>query len=190
MSRGTWGQANKLFHSSYGTLTLYGRPFQAASKQQNNTYIAAPQPRMNVSTRFRLIPVRSPLLGESHMLSFPPGTKMFQFPGCPLSILYIQMAVTGHYSRRVPPFGNLEIIACMQLPQAYRRLHVLHRHSAPRHPPDALYSLKNNTIKSPCSWMKSPNNINPFTTAVHTTHSAKQHQEIMQKLALPSVQKD
>ena len=110
------------------------------------------------------------------MLSFPPGTKMFQFPGCPLSILYIQMAVTGHYSRRVPPFGNLEIIACMQLPQAYRRLHVLHRHSAPRHPPDALYSLKNNTIKSPCSWMKSPNNINPFTTKLSTHSPSKQHQ--------------
>ena len=31
--------------------------------------------------RFGLFPVRSPLLGESHMMSFPPGTKMFQFPG-------------------------------------------------------------------------------------------------------------
>ena len=30
--------------------------------------------------RFGLIPVRSPLLGESLLLSFPAGTKMFQFP--------------------------------------------------------------------------------------------------------------
>jgi hypothetical protein len=30
---------------------------------------------------FRLIPVRSPLLRESRLLSFPPGTEMFQFPG-------------------------------------------------------------------------------------------------------------
>ena len=31
--------------------------------------------------RFRLVPVRSPLLGESRLLSLPPGTEMFQFPG-------------------------------------------------------------------------------------------------------------
>ena len=30
--------------------------------------------------RFRLFPVRSPLLGESLLFSFPAGTKMFQFP--------------------------------------------------------------------------------------------------------------
>ena len=28
-----------------------------------------------------LLPVRSPLLGESRLISFPPGTEMFQFPG-------------------------------------------------------------------------------------------------------------
>ena len=27
-----------------------------------------------------LVPVRSPLLGESLLISFPPGTEMFQFP--------------------------------------------------------------------------------------------------------------
>ena len=30
--------------------------------------------------RFRLLPVRSPLLGESLLFSLPTGTKMFQFP--------------------------------------------------------------------------------------------------------------
>ena len=34
---------------------------------------------------FRLIPFRSPLLGESHSLSSPPLTEMFQFSGLPLS---------------------------------------------------------------------------------------------------------
>ena len=33
------------------------------------------------SRRFGLFPFRSPLLGESRLLSFPPGTEMFQFPG-------------------------------------------------------------------------------------------------------------
>ena len=30
---------------------------------------------------FGLVPVRSPLLRESRLISFPPGTEMFQFPG-------------------------------------------------------------------------------------------------------------
>ena len=29
----------------------------------------------------RLVPFRSPLLWESRLISFPPGTEMFQFPG-------------------------------------------------------------------------------------------------------------
>ena len=34
--------------------------------------------------RFGLFPVRSPLLGESRLISFPLGTEMFQFPRLPL----------------------------------------------------------------------------------------------------------
>ena len=33
--------------------------------------------------RFRLFPFRSPLLGESRLISFPRGTEMFQFPRLP-----------------------------------------------------------------------------------------------------------
>ena len=32
------------------------------------------------AARFGLVPVRSPLLGKSRLLSFPGGTEMFQFP--------------------------------------------------------------------------------------------------------------
>ena len=35
-------------------------------------------------TRFRLFPFRSPLLRESLLISLPPGTEMFQFPGLAL----------------------------------------------------------------------------------------------------------
>ena len=37
-------------------------------------------PIMPKHERFGLFPVRSPLLGESLLFSFPAGTKMFQFP--------------------------------------------------------------------------------------------------------------
>ena len=65
---------------------------------------------------FRLFPVRSPLLGESRLISFPPATKMFQFAGLALTCLCVQQAVY-----RVAPFGNLRIYVCFQLPGAYRR---------------------------------------------------------------------
>ena len=32
-----------------------------------------------------LVPVRSPLLRESRLMSFPPGTEMFHFPGLALN---------------------------------------------------------------------------------------------------------
>ena len=35
--------------------------------------------------RFGLRPVRSPLLGASRLISLPPGTEMFQFPGFALA---------------------------------------------------------------------------------------------------------
>ena len=38
--------------------------------------------------RFGLVPVRSPLLGESLLFSLPGGTKMFQFP--PFASLHMQ----------------------------------------------------------------------------------------------------
>ena len=37
--------------------------------------------RCHRQPRFGLLRVRSPLLAQSLLLSFPPGTKMFQFPG-------------------------------------------------------------------------------------------------------------
>ena len=40
-------------------------------------------PREYFYSRFGLLRFRSPLLSESFLLSFPPGTKMFQFPGFP-----------------------------------------------------------------------------------------------------------
>ena len=43
-----------------------------------------------VMQRFRLFPVRSPLLGESRLISFPPDTEMFQFSGFASPALYIQ----------------------------------------------------------------------------------------------------
>ena len=45
------------------------------------SHVAVPQPRPCKHDRFGLAPVRSPLLRGSRLLSLPPGTEMFQFPG-------------------------------------------------------------------------------------------------------------
>src|SRR5213082_1901084 len=65
-----------------------------------------------------LAPVRSPLLRGSRLLSLPPGTEMFQFPGFASPL----REMIGPAADRVAPFGNPGITACLQLPQAYRSL--------------------------------------------------------------------
>jgi hypothetical protein len=71
---------------------------------------------------FRLFRVRSPLLAESNFLSFPGGTEMSHFPPLASTRLCIQRAMTGHDSRRVPPFGHPRVKACLRLTEAYRSL--------------------------------------------------------------------
>ena len=51
----------------YATVTLFGRPFQTVPLKP--PYLTG------------LFRGRSPLLAESRLISFPPGTEMFQFPG-------------------------------------------------------------------------------------------------------------
>jgi hypothetical protein len=91
--RGTWApEAGHGPHLGYGTLTRSGAPFQAlrlCSHAGPGASAAAPtpapQPQSTNASRlpgdwFRLLPVRSPLLRESLLLSLPTGTEMFQFP--------------------------------------------------------------------------------------------------------------
>ena len=47
------------------------------------------------SLRFRLFPVRSPLLGESLLISVPAGTEMFHFPAWASLSLCIQKRIGG-----------------------------------------------------------------------------------------------
>src|SRR5690606_40971382 len=65
-----------------------------------------------------LIRVRSPLLTESQLISFPTGTKMFQFPAFASRLSRDDMPSTC----RVAPFGNLRIKVYVPLPAAYRSL--------------------------------------------------------------------
>jgi hypothetical protein len=92
------------------------------------------RPQAFTPHRFRLLPVRSPLLGESRLISFPPGTEMFHFPGC-------RTAKGGEYPQRVPRFPHSGIPgsrpACGS-PGLIAACHALRRLPPPRHPPCAL----------------------------------------------------
>ena len=94
------------------------------------------QPRNSTLSRFGLFPFRSPLLGESLLFSFPPGTQMFQFSGlAPLLVIHLQCTRLSHSEI----YGYQLVCSSPQLIAAY---HVLHRLLVPRHPPCALIRFK------------------------------------------------
>ena len=91
----------------------------------------------NSKVRHGLFSVRSPLLRESLLLSFPTGTKMFQFPAYTFdhrSIPTLQVGGLPHseISGSLPTYGSPKHIAVRR---------VLHRLLVPRHSPCALCFL-------------------------------------------------
>ena len=91
--------------------------------------------------RFGLFPVRSPLLGESRLISVPPGTEMFQFPGL-ASLAGWPVSPPVGFPHSVI-LGSRLVCSSPRLIAAY---HDLHRLSMPRHPPCALLRLISNSI--------------------------------------------
>ena len=78
--------------------------------------ISPTTPERTNTTWFGLIPVRSPLLRESRLISSRRATEMFQFTRCPPDGLCVQPSVSRHHSGWVAPFGISRFFACMQLP--------------------------------------------------------------------------
>ena len=83
---------------------------------------AALQPHMVETTWFGLFPFRSPLLWESRLISFPPGTEMFHFPGSASSTLFIHVEIPEHDFRWVPPFRDPRIKGCLAPPRGLSQL--------------------------------------------------------------------
>ena len=86
-----------------------------------------------------LVRVRSPLLTESRLMSFPPGTEMFQFPGfaSPAYGFSWRYRLRGGLPHSEIPGSK----PARGSPRLNAACHVLHRLSTPRHPPNALRSL-------------------------------------------------
>jgi hypothetical protein len=119
---------------TYRTVTFCGRPFQTIRLSL----------RRRMAQSHGLIRFRSPLLTESRLISFPPGTEMFQFPGFAPYGLCIQPQVTpfgcpvgsGCPIRRSPDQSAFD-----RSPERIAAYNVLHRLCTPRHSPCTLDSL-------------------------------------------------
>ena len=88
---------------AYGTITLYGRPFQTLPLtldfvtlcRTSRSSLWLPRPRLRnacklTRTRFGLFRCRSPLPPESRLFSLPVGTEMVHFPTFASQNLWIQ----------------------------------------------------------------------------------------------------
>jgi hypothetical protein len=97
-----------------------------------------------------LVPVRSPLLRESRLISVPPGTEMFQFPGFASHAYEFSV----RYCLR-SGFPHSEIagskLVC-QLPGAYRRLPRPSSPSTAKASAICAYSLDHITPRSLGIW--------------------------------------
>ena len=86
--------------------------------------------------RFGLLRVRSPLLAQSLLFSFPPGTEMFQFPGFASPIGGCRAWHGGLPHSDIRGSGDI----CSS-PRLFAACHVLLRLREPRHPSCALVSF-------------------------------------------------
>ena len=124
---------------AYRAVTLFGLPFQTVLLTVVNTFADGPTTPAAalLQRRFGLLRVRSPLLAQSFLLSFPPGTGMFRFPGF-ASALSADAAVACGGLPHSDICGSRDICS---FPQLFAACHVLLRLREPRHPSCALLSF-------------------------------------------------
>ena len=181
MPRGTQVPASSPSSFAYVAITLYGRSFQSASTRERigNSTVAGPTTPASPEgeTGLGYFRFRSPLLSESRLISFPPGTEMVHFPGFARVRLWIHRTVQRVYLWGFPHSEIPGSKPACGSPRLIAACHVLHRHLPPRHPPCALSSL---TIKftqhsRPCGRSRLANLMrrlliaNGFCGSVHTS---------------------
>ena len=95
MSRLTQESGNLQTVFVYGAVTRCGPPFQTVPLQCLRVSPGPTTPTAPKRNRFGLFPFRSPLLRKSIFLSFPAGTKMFQFPASAHLAMYAAFSRMG-----------------------------------------------------------------------------------------------
>ena len=90
--------------------------WRAAVLHARSLYPSCTTPAGLACTWFGLRPFRSPLLGVSLAISFPPGTEMFHFSGLPPVYRLTGCPV------KVAPFRDPRVTGCLLLSAAFRSL--------------------------------------------------------------------
>ena len=124
-------------------LTCSGHAFQHVGVHRLRSLCWSYNPRRSrKSAWFGLLPFRSPLLRESRLISSRRATEMFQFTHCPPSL---PMCSAGGLQTSLWRGCPIRTLRAHRLhaapPERFAGLRVLHRPSAPRHPPGSLSSL-------------------------------------------------
>ena len=135
MSNPTQEHPRYALYFAYGTITLYREAFQLSLAIKSFSYWSPTTPAYS---RFGLVPVRSPLLRESLLISFPQVLRCFSS----LCILYTAYVFSCEcINMNLYRFPHSEIPESMLVNSSSRLIavsHVLHRNSKSRHP---LYAL-------------------------------------------------
>ena len=90
---------------------------------------------------FRLLPFRSPLLTESHVVFSSSGYLDVSVHRVPFHTLWIGVWIPGVYPGGFPHSDTCGSQDICSYPQLFAAYHVLHRLLVPRHPPCALSCL-------------------------------------------------
>ena len=128
VSRGTRVPSRSRPSVPYRTVTVSGPAFQRGSsggavdhsvagllpRREGPTTPLPQRQQASSRQRFGLFPVRSPLLGESRLISPPRGSEMFPFPRFPPRR---EAEVPGHDPGWVAPFGDPRITAVPAAPR-------------------------------------------------------------------------
>ena len=112
--------------------------------------LAGPTTPVCKHTGLGYIRVRSPLLTESLLFSFPPGTEMVHFPGLSSPAYVFSWRSSGISLRGFPHSDILGSKPVCGSPKLFAAYHVLHRLLAPRHSPYALSSLTIKKLYNQC----------------------------------------
>jgi hypothetical protein len=142
-------------HFGYRAITVYGRPFQVLrlcrllvtprprciSVQFAPTTPAVQRIHAITDSWFGLLPFRSSLLRESQLLSLPPGTEIFHFPGLASTPYGLRCRCDGITRRGLPHSGTPGSTPVSGFPGLIAAYYALPRLRAPRHPPCALRCL-------------------------------------------------
>ena len=138
----------------YGPFTLYGLTFQTVPVPTHTPLTSTPTTPITPQRHgFGLLPFRSPLLRKSMFLSFPAGTKMFQFPAFALH----KSVVHGIRPCGFPHSDTHGSSLACRSPWIFAARCVLLRFRKPRHPPFALLSFSRSKRISLSPFLRSMN---------------------------------